>query len=223
MDLVLAMDLKGGFVVHGRSGNRSEYRPLDWGLSPTAEPVEFVKAIAPKYLYIADLDRIGRTGSHDQIVRECARLVAGCYIDRGCRSPDDLLDGYHITNIAGTETAGCDLSAYPGGFLSLDMRDGRVIPSGSDPVAMLRRANGWKFDGCIVLNIAAVGTESGLDHHMLESMRSAYHRNLFWGGGVATRDDLAQLCDAGFDGAIVATALHHKKIPGAWIRRGRVC
>jgi phosphoribosylformimino-5-aminoimidazole carboxamide ribotide isomerase len=54
-------------------------------------------------------------------------------------------------------------------------------------------------------------------------MRAAYHRKLFWGGGVATPDDLAMLCDAGFDGAIIATALHHKKIPLDWIRRGRVC
>ena len=223
MDLVLAMDLKGGFVVHGKSGNRAGYRPLDWGLSPTAEPLGFVKAIAPKYIYVADLDRIGRAGSHDRTVRECARLVSGCYVDRGCRSPDDLLDGYHITNIAGTETAGGDLADYSGGFLSLDLKDGRVIPSGRDPMDMLRRANSWKFDGCIILNIAAVGTESGLDRQMLESMRSAYHRKLFWGGGVASQHDLALLCDAGFDGAIIATALHHRRIPPSWIRRGRVC
>ena len=58
---------------------------------------------------------------------------------------------------------------------------------------------------------------------MLETLRSAYHRKLFWGGGVANTSDLETLCNAGFDGAIIATALHHKKIPLAWIRRGRVC
>lgn len=223
MKLVLAMDLKGGCVVHGKSGQREEYRPLDWGCSPTAEPVGFVQAIAPKYIYIADLDRIGGTGSHDRIVRECAREVSGCFVDRGCRSPDDLLDGYHITNIIGTETAGGDLPRYTGGFLSLDLKAGRVIPSGHDPVEMLHEANGWRFDGCIVLNIAAVGTETGLDRKMLESLRSAYHGKLFWGGGVATAADLALLSDAEFDGAIIATALHHGKVPLAWIRRGRVC
>jgi phosphoribosylformimino-5-aminoimidazole carboxamide ribotide isomerase len=31
------------------------------------------------------------------------------------------------------------------------------------------------------------------------------------------------LSDTGFDGAIIATALHHGKIPLAWIRRGRLC
>ena len=223
MDLVLAMDLKGGFVVHGKSGNRAGYRPLDWGLSPTADPVEFVRAIAPRYLYIADLDRIGGTGSHDRQIAACAGLVRRCYVDRGCRSPEDLLDRYNVTNIVGTESAGGDLRRYAGGFLSLDIKDGRVIPSGQDPVAMLRQANGWKFDGCILLNISAVGTESGLDRNNLETLRSVFHRKLFWGGGVATPADIDLLWDTGFDGAIIATALHHGKIPAVWIRRGRVC
>jgi len=223
MELVLAMDLKGNLVVHGKSGQRERYKPLDWGCSPTADPVGFVRAIRPRSIYIADLDRITGSGSHDTLVRQCASLVQRCYVDRGCRGPDDLLDGYHITNITGTETGGSDLSRYRGGFLSIDVKDGRVIPSGRDPVDFLQQANGWKFEGCIILNISAVGTEAGLDPEMLASMRAAYHRKLFWGGGVATPDDLAMLCDAGFDGAIIATALHHGKIPLAWIQRGRAC
>jgi len=39
MELVLAMDLRRNLVVHGKSGLRATYKPLDWGLSPTAEPV----------------------------------------------------------------------------------------------------------------------------------------------------------------------------------------
>jgi phosphoribosylformimino-5-aminoimidazole carboxamide ribotide isomerase len=223
MELILAMDLRGDLVVHGKSGYRDTYRPLDWGSSPTAEPMGFIRAIQPKNIYIADLDRIEGRGSHDNLVRECARIVSACYLDRGCRSPDDLLHGYHIHNIIGTETGGRDLARYSGGFLSLDLKAGRVIPSGRDPVHMLRQANGWKFDGCIILNIGAVGTESGLDMDMLETMRAAYHRKLFWGGGVSSPADIEMICDAGFDSAIIATALHRKKIPLAWIQRGRVC
>src|SRR5512138_781981 len=168
MELVLAMDLKNNRVVHGKSGQRAGYKPLDWGCSPTAEPHGFVKAIAPKYIYIADLDRIGGTGSHDRIVRECARMVSGCYVDRGAKTPEDMLDGYHIRNIIGTETGGDDLSRYRGGFLSIDIKDGRVIPSGHAPEAVLRQANTWKFDGCIMLDISAVGTRSGLDPDLLK-------------------------------------------------------
>ncbi len=223
MKLILAMDLKGGLVVHGKSGQRTAYKPLDWGCSPTAEPAGFIRAIAPKYLYIADLDRIGGTGSHDRIAAECARQVSACFLDRGCRSPDDLLSGYHIINIIGTETGGEDLSGYGGCFLSLDTKNGRITPSGRDPVDILRQANSWRFDGCIFLDISAVGTESGLKEDTLTKMRSAYHRKLFYGGGVATIRDLYMLRDAGFDGAIIATALHRGTIPMEWIRRGYVC
>ena len=223
MDLILAMDLRHNLVVHGKSGERVGYKPLDWGCSPTAEPAGFVHAIAPKYIYIADLDRIEGTGAHDRIVRECARHVRACYVDRGCRSPDDQLSGYHIRNIVGTETGGSDLGRYTGGFLSIDIKDGRVIPSGSDPVRFLRQANAWKFAGCILLNISAVGTGAGISRDTLSSLRSAYHGRLFYGGGVASVADLERLADAGFDGAIIATALHHGAIPPAWIRRGRVC
>ncbi len=52
MELVLALDLRQNTVVHGKSGMRATYKPLDWGLSPTVEPVGFVEAIKPKYLYI---------------------------------------------------------------------------------------------------------------------------------------------------------------------------
>ncbi len=217
------MDLKAGTVVWGKSGQRGAYRPLDWGCSPTAEPAGFVKAITPKYVYIADLDRIDGRGSHDRIVRECARQVSGCFVDRGCRSPEDILSGYHVTNITGTETGGENLSRYQGGFLSIDMKDGRVIPSGRSPEAVLRQANSWKFEGCIMLDISAVGTRSGLDTDLLEKLRASYHRTLFWGGGVASPGDLDLLREAGFDGAIIATALHMGKIPPAAIRRGRWC
>ena len=109
------------------------------------------------------------------------------------------------------------------GFLSIDIKNGCVVPSCHKPVDVLRQANGWKFDGCIILNIGAVGTETGLNRDVLEMMRAAYHRKIFWGGGIASSADLHMLQDAGFDGAIIATALHHGKIPMDWIRKGRVC
>ncbi len=43
-------------------------------------------------------------------------------------------DGEHIVNIVGTETGGNDLSRYSGGFLSIDIKNDRVIPCGKEPV-----------------------------------------------------------------------------------------
>ncbi len=70
-----------------------------------------------------------------------------------------MLAGEHIVNIVGTETGGSDLSGYHGGFLSIDIKQGRVIPSGNDPVDVFTSAQHWDFEGCILLNISAVGTE----------------------------------------------------------------
>lgn len=223
MELVLAMDLRQNLVVHGKSGKRETYKPLDWGISPTAEPLGYLAVVQPKFLYIADLDRIEGTGSHDALVKQCAEKVSCCYVDRGCSAPEDMLTGTNLQNIIGTETGGVDLSQYHGGYLSIDVKDWRVIPSGKTPDAFLTQVNDWHFEGCIILNIGAVGTESGMDPAALTSLRAAYDGRLLYGGGVATVEDLEILSAAGFDGAIIATALHRGQIPVAWIRRGTCC
>jgi phosphoribosylformimino-5-aminoimidazole carboxamide ribotide isomerase len=223
MKLFLAMDLRQNLVVHGKSGQRASYKPLDWGLSPTAEPLAFIRAIRPKFLYIADLDRIEGTGSHDVIVRQCAQEVDCCFVDRGCHGPSDFLEGERIVNIVGTETGGSALSRYHGGFLSIDVKDGRVIPCGKDPVDVVASARHWEFDGSILLNVSAVGTEQGIDIHLLEKMRGVYDRQLIYGGGVATVGDLEIISQSGFDGAIISTALHRGIVPIEWIRRGSCC
>jgi len=223
MKLFLAMDLRQNLVVHGKSGQRETYKPLDWGISPTAEPIGYMRTVKPRYLYIADLDRIEGTGSHDVVIRQCAREVRSCYVDRGCRSPSDFLEGEHIVNIVGTETGGDDLSRYPSGLLSIDIKNDRVIPCGKDPSEVLAAACGWDFDGCILLNVSAVGTGQGIKQKMLKKLRSAYDRPLYYGGGVATIEDLEEISQAGFDGAIVSTAVHQGTIPVEWIRRGICC
>ena len=127
--------------------------------------IGFVQSIRPEYLYIADLDRIEGTGSHDAVIQKCAKNVRCCYVDRGCQSPSDVLAGENIVNIVGTETGGSDLSRYHGGFLSIDVKQGLVIPSGKDPVEVLTSAQHWDFEGCILLDVSAVGTEKGIDGH----------------------------------------------------------
>jgi phosphoribosylformimino-5-aminoimidazole carboxamide ribotide isomerase len=134
-----------------------------------------------------------------------------------------MLTGPPIKNIIGTETGGPDLSHYHGGLLSIDIKEGRVIPSGTTPEAFLAGAQDWNFEGCIILKIGSVGTESGIDREELARLRAAYYGRLFYGGGVADVSDLETLSAAGFDGAIIATALHRGQVPVAWIRRGSCC
>ena len=222
MDLVLALDLMKGRVVHGARGERATYRPLLLPKIQSPEPTELVSALSPRYIYIADLDRIMGSGEHDAAIQSCSRLVGRSYVDRGIRSPVDYLEGENLVNVVGTETGGADLEAYPGGFLSVDVRDGRVIPRGEDPLELLSRAGEWAFEGCIFLNLGMVGTGAGLLSG-LEDLRAACGKRLFSGGGVGSVEDLDRLRDAGFDGAIVATGVHRGTIPLEWVRRGSAC
>jgi phosphoribosylformimino-5-aminoimidazole carboxamide ribotide isomerase len=222
MDLVLALDLMKGRVVQGARGERAAYRPLLLPGIPSSEPMELVSALAPRYIYIADLDRIMGSGEHDSAVRACSRLVERSYVDRGIRAPVDFLEEENLVNVVGTETGGTDLGRYPGGFLSVDVRDGRVIPHGEDPAEILSRAGEWAFEGCILLNLGRVGTGEGLPPD-LEDLRAACRKKLFYGGGVGSVEDLERLRDTGFDGAIVGTIVHRGIIPLEWVRRGSLC
>jgi phosphoribosylformimino-5-aminoimidazole carboxamide ribotide isomerase len=219
MDVILAMDLKGGLVVHGQKGERESYRPLTWGLSDSAEPRKYLETLGPRFLYIADLDRITGEGSHNAAISLCCQMVERCYVDRGIRSPADCLPV--VTNVVGTETAGEDLSVYRGGFLSLDIKDGVVIPGGQDPLQILEEAEDLPFDGCLVLNLASVGTGGGLPPvSWLKGLRERYGKTLLFGGGVSGGGDMDTLRDTGFDGAVIATAVHRGKIPARVLREG---
>ena len=222
MDLVLALDLMGGSVVHGARGERTTYRPLLLPKVPSSEPASLISALSPRYIYIADLDRIMGYGENDEAIQSCSRLAERSYVDRGIRSPADYLKGENLVNIVGTETGGEDLDVYPGGFLSVDVREGRVIPRGEDPLEILALAGEWAFEGCIFLNLGMVGTSAGLPHNLAD-LRSACRKKLFYGGGVGSVEDLELLRDAGFDGAIVATGVHRGIIPLEWVRRGSLC
>ncbi len=223
MDVILAADLKNGSIVHGKSGMRETYFPIRTPLTPASDPVSFVRDISPKYLYLADLDRISGNGDHDTVIPELVPLTREIYLDRGSSGPGDILPGQGITPVYGTETAGPDFTRYQGGYLSVDIRDGCVIPTGEDPVHFLSRADRFSFDGCIILNITGVGTKEGLDQDLLAACREAYHGRLLWGGGVGTSSDLDLLAETHFDGTIIATAVHSGMIPVDVLRRGSWC
>jgi len=223
MDLYLATDLKSGLIVHGKSGMRERYAPVRSLHADTADPVRFIEQIAPRYLYIADLDRICGNGDHDALIPSLAERTENLLLDRGCRGPDDMLHIPGVENIVGTETAADSLDQFTGGVLSVDIKNDLVIPWNIEPVPFLKTCTGYRFSKVILLDIGRVGTGRGLSPEMLSAFRAAYPGPLLWGGGVASEDDLQMLAQAGFDGVIIATAVHTGKIPVEYIRRGTYC
>ncbi|HJJ54488.1 MAG TPA: HisA/HisF-related TIM barrel protein [Methanocorpusculum sp.] len=222
MKIILAADLKDGLVVHGKSGNRAEYTPLTDGLSPSAEPFSYVAYMRPKYLYVADLDRIAMEGDHTETILKLAPMVGELYVDRGSSIPEEYLP-QPIQTIVGTETMDAPPEEFEGGFLSIDIKDGRVIPNGESPETYLKALSACRFDGYIILNISSVGTGCGIDLDLITRLRKSTEKQLFYGGGIASMDDLQTLKTAGFNGAIVSTAVHQKQIPLELIRGGDLC
>jgi len=107
--------------------------------------------------------------------------------------------------------------------LSIDIKDGSVIPNGENPSEFLSSVADTPFEGFIILNISSVGTECGIDLEFVKTLRAVTKKPLFYGGGVRSVEDLKVLADAGFDGAIVSTAVHKGAIPLSLIQEGEYC
>ena len=137
---------------------RDYYVPVNSMHADTTEPAGFIEQIRPRFLYIADLDRICKTGDHDAIITVLAQKTERILLDRGCRGPDDMLYIDKVSNIVGTETAADTLEQFTGGVLSVDIKQDLVIPWNTDPVLFLSSCNRFRFETIILLDIGGVGT-----------------------------------------------------------------
>ena len=98
--------------------------------------------------------------------------------------------------------------------LSLDLRHGQLL-GGSPAVEQLEpltlAAMAWEAGvrSFIVLDLARVGSGEGARLDTARALRRQLSAaELIVGGGVRDRADLVTLRDGGFQGALVATALH---------------
>lgn len=224
MKILFAIDIMAGIVVHGYKGEREAYRPLDWGLSKSVIPHEYIKEIGIRYPYLADLDRIRGIRDNDGAILACEGAGELAVVNRGARSPEDALKLPWIRNVVSTETCVGSPADYGDfDYFSVVVKDRRTIPDGGDPAAFLRSASGWGFEGCIILNLSSVGTGDRMGGLDISRLRDCHEGELLYGGGVACMDDLYALEDAGIDGVIIATAVHRGNIPVKIVQEGRIC
>ena len=76
ISVIPVIDLLGGKVVHGKSGQRSSYQPIQSVLTESAEPLEICQSLQQHFgfkdLYVADLDAIA---GGDASARQIAQLL----------------------------------------------------------------------------------------------------------------------------------------------------
>jgi len=222
--VIPVLDLRNGGVVHARRGERGRYPPLISSLCTGNDPVGVVGGLLGLYpfqvIYVADLDAIEGTGDNRDALARLKAAFPGVafWLDAGFREPDRIgafLEAGNGDAVLGSESlAGVEaLAALKAGsawrriVLSLDFRD-RLI----GPPDLLSRTDLWP-QRTIVMTLARVGSGDGPDWNRLaEVRRVAPCTDLFAAGGVRDGSDLMELASRGIAGALVATALHDRRI-----------
>jgi phosphoribosylformimino-5-aminoimidazole carboxamide ribotide isomerase len=241
--IIPVIDLRDGRAVRGRSGDRSRYIGVTSLLSgapatdlsdPAALLSVYRTSLRPATIYVADLDRITGVRDNDAILDDLAtRAPEVRFLWDGGFSDAATIAGAsrngRVVPVIGTETLRSieELGPLrrPAGacrpVLSLDLRAEGVV-SRSDLVGglgekeILRQARLRGVRSVILLLLDRVGTSGGLPRDRLRRLRAAAQGvELLAGGGIASVDDLLYLRDAGFAGALLATALHDGRITPA--------
>ena len=231
MKIVPVLDLKGGIVVHARGGQRAKYAPLRSPLVEGCEPVPVARALCAvcrtSDLYVADLDALGGEPVAEPMLSALVR-VSEPWVDAGATTPERgaaLARAGVARNVVGTESLGpgaltARLLAEPSPplVLSVDMRGGKLISqdpelAGREPTAALSLAKMLGVRELLVTDLARVGSGSGPPLGAVAEMAAALPEvAIYAAGGVRDDEDLRALESAGAAGALVATALHKRRL-----------
>lgn len=234
MRILPVLDLKDGVVVRGVAGRRQEYRPIVSQLTTSCLPLDvahaFRDALGLDELYFADLDAIAGAPPSFELYRKLRSDRFRLWIDAGVRHVEDaitLADAGIERIVVGLETVTgpeslMNISRQVGGdrvVFSLDLRDGvplgdRAAWNHEDAETIAARAVASGVRSLIVLDLSRVGVGEGIGTEDLCRRLARNHPELLLvaGGGVRNIDDLRSLHRNGIRAALVASALHDKKI-----------
>jgi len=232
MKIIPVIDVLGGRVVHAVRGRRKEYQPLKSNLCASTDPVDVaaaLKALGFGELYVADLDAITGGQANFSIFKNIAdktglKLMVDAGVDT-LKKAESVLESHVSKVIIGTETLpstslvaeAIRLFGSEKIMVSLDLMGDRVI-SGfelgtlKDTVALLREFQEAGVSQVIVLDLARVGSEEGVNVPFLREVLRNIKVYVYVGGGVRDVKDLMELKGVGVFGVLVATALHSGKI-----------
>lgn len=215
--------------MHAVRGERRRYEPIERfsRAVSSSDPISVMREIRPREVYLADLNILTGAGDNLEVISEISS-IAKTMADIGMfkRSDLDRLP-CGVVPVLGTETASLRLmreaSERSGAVVSIDMRNRKVIARDPElemlsPQKILPLLNEIPLEAVILLDLDRVGTSSGLDEELLAEAASICDHPLILGGGVRGMEDLRALDELGFQGALVATAVHAGRIPLEEIR-----
>ena len=223
MDLLPAVDIRGGRVTHVRTGATAVASV--YGVDPAAA-VERLAALGARWVHLVDLDRAYGTGSNRDVVRAVLGAatmlvqVGGALDTEG--AIDEMLSWGAARVVIGCAAAASEpalverlVRRHGSGRLAvgIDAKDGRVAPRGrpapSDmPARLLARiVHGLGARLAVYTDVTRDGTLTGPD--ITGALGIAMQGlEVVVSGGVGTLADIGAVREARLAGAIVGRALH---------------
>lgn len=246
--IIPALDLMNGVVVQGLRGERSQYQPIKSVLTSSTEFWDVLDALKKHFgfteFYIADLDAITSLGQKNQLnllAPPAKKEGYTFWVDVGicdlASAAKVFRENVHKA-IVGTETL-LSLEVLQEMILafgserimvSIDTKDGKVISrstaiAGLTPSEAIKEIRKMGIQEFILLELARVGTGSGLDKHLIQESLAVlteecpFDGTLFLGGGVSGYEDLKWLAEQGVGGVLIASVLHNGIFDSKMIKR----
>lgn len=234
MNLIPVIDLLNGEVVHAVAGNRASYRPFRVSQfkcdSAVALVDQWISCFRPKWIYIADLNSIQGNGNNTEIIQQLGGRPVNFLLDCGFRNWQQYLELKERLNevswvpVFGTETLESIQSlasdvrmSREECFISIDIRGQKVVGGpelNKDPFGFLEDIQALGFKQVILLDLDVVGTDEAAWDRWNLSGTVSDSTQVFAGGGVKSKVDFDRLEKLGFDGALVASAIHRGEFGG---------
>jgi phosphoribosylformimino-5-aminoimidazole carboxamide ribotide isomerase len=220
MRLIPVLDLKDGVVVHAQRGQRDSYQPIQSLLSLSADIYAVIDAFLQladfKIIYIADLNAITQQGDNQALIHSVLQHYPAIHfwLDAGYHSPHLMFaDVNNYRPVLGSECCTAkQLTATKNALLSLD------FSADDEPLGeacLFNDSQLWSKQ-VIIMTLARVGSNSGVDSEKLRFYQQAYPQTEFIAaGGVRNKADLQQLKAIGINSVLIASALHTKTISKA--------
>ena len=234
MQIIPVIDIRNGVAVRAVAGERGRYQPVSSRLTESKEPAEVLRALWQEFhcdsCYVADLDAIERGQRNRCALAEMARTGVRLMVDAGVVSSEDAHElqecGASQIVLASESLPRLDqLRLFVEMFgsksliFSVDLKYGQLRSadpqySSTSPENLIARVVGAGIEQIIVLDLAAVGTGTGIPTLSLcgQSKRSWPHLQIVSGGGVHSRTCLLNAQAAGLDGLLIASALHDGRL-----------
>jgi phosphoribosylformimino-5-aminoimidazole carboxamide ribotide isomerase len=215
LHIIPVIDLMQGQAVHAQYGNRSQYQALQSKLCRGSAPLSIVAALLELYpfqtFYIADLDAIQGQGSHRALIETISQQFPQLHFWLDCGNSLNAAHAPNIKPVLGSESIKT-LQDYQNHtenhVLSLDFNLQGAL--GID--ALHESTEHWP-DEVICMTLNQVGSQQGVDYKRLNVLKSLNKTSkIYAAGGVRDIKDVQLLKNLGIAGALVATALHDKKI-----------